>query len=127
MSLPGDYTGVATLPTQRTITAWPFLTEVDVSAPGAGAIVALGNSITDGAVTTLDANAAGPTCLHCACRRRATVHSTARWGLSIAASAATACCATLASSRCSAFRRWRGSTATYCHSGRAAFDRADRH
>ncbi|MDB5790461.1 MAG: family lipase [Massilia sp.] len=56
LSLPGNFTGAATLPTQRTITSWPFLTEVDVSAPGAGAIVALGNSITDGAVTTLDAN-----------------------------------------------------------------------
>ncbi|XYJ11895.1 SGNH/GDSL hydrolase family protein [Telluria sp. B2] len=60
VSLPGNFTGAATLPTQRTITSWPFLTEVDVSAPGAGAIVALGDSITDGAVTTIDANRRWP-------------------------------------------------------------------
>ena len=60
VSLPGNFTGSATLPTQRTITSWPFLTEVDVSAPGAGAIVALGDSITDGAVTTVDANRRWP-------------------------------------------------------------------
>jgi len=57
VSLPGDFTGAETLPTQRTITSWPFLTEVDVYSPGAGsAIVAFGDSITDGAVTALDAN-----------------------------------------------------------------------
>lgn len=60
VSLPGNFTGAATLPTERTITSWPFLTEVDVSAPGAAAIVALGNSITDGAVTTRDANRRWP-------------------------------------------------------------------
>ncbi|MFC4929752.1 SGNH/GDSL hydrolase family protein [Massilia sp. GCM10023247] len=60
VSLPGDFTGAATLPTQRTITSWPFLTEVDVSSPGGGAIVALGDSITDGAVTTIDANRRWP-------------------------------------------------------------------
>ncbi|MDN4058929.1 SGNH/GDSL hydrolase family protein [Massilia sp. YIM B02769] len=60
VSLPGDFTASATLPTQRTITSWPFLTEVDVSAPGAGTIVALGDSITDGAVTTVDANRRWP-------------------------------------------------------------------
>ncbi|MEW6024324.1 MAG: SGNH/GDSL hydrolase family protein [Pseudomonadota bacterium] len=60
VSLPGNFTAAATLPTQRTITSWPFLTEVDVSAPGAGAIVALGDSITDGAVTTVDANRRWP-------------------------------------------------------------------
>lgn len=60
VSLPGNFTGAATLPTQRTITSWPFLTEVDVNAPGAGAIVALGDSITDGAVTTVDANRRWP-------------------------------------------------------------------
>ena len=60
VSLPGNFTAAATLPTQRTITSWPFLTEVDVSAPGAGAIVALGDSITDGAVTTIDANRRWP-------------------------------------------------------------------
>ena len=57
VSLPGDFTGAATFPTERTITSWPFLTEVDVSGAEAGAaIVALGNSITDGVRTAVDAN-----------------------------------------------------------------------
>jgi lysophospholipase L1-like esterase len=56
VSLPGNFTGAATLPTERTITSWPFLTEVDVNAPGSAAIVALGNSITDGSNTTIDTN-----------------------------------------------------------------------
>ncbi len=60
VSLPGNFTGAATLPVQRTTTSWPFLAEVDVDAPGAGAIVALGDSITDGAVTTIDANRRWP-------------------------------------------------------------------
>jgi lysophospholipase L1-like esterase len=56
VSLPGNFTGAATFPTDRTITSWPFLTEVDVNAPGASAIVALGDSITDGSNTTIDTN-----------------------------------------------------------------------
>jgi lysophospholipase L1-like esterase len=60
VSLPGNFTGAATLPTERTITSWPFLTEVDVDAPGSAAIVALGDSITDGANTTLDTNRRWP-------------------------------------------------------------------
>jgi len=60
VSLPGNFTGAAAFPTDRTITSWPFLTEVDVNAPGAASIVALGDSITDGAVTTLDANRRWP-------------------------------------------------------------------
>ena len=60
VSLPGNFTGAAVFPTDRTITSWPFLTEVDVNAPGAASIVALGDSITDGAVTTVDANRRWP-------------------------------------------------------------------
>ncbi len=56
VSLPGNFTGAATFPTDRTTTSWPFLTEVDVHAPGASAIVALGDSITDGANTAIDTN-----------------------------------------------------------------------
>jgi lysophospholipase L1-like esterase len=56
VSLPGNFTGAATFPTDRTITSWPFLTEVDVNAAGASAIVALGDSITDGSNTTRDTN-----------------------------------------------------------------------
>ena len=55
VSLAGDFTGAATLPVQRTITNWPFLTEVDVDSAGP-AIVALGDSITDGTRSTADTN-----------------------------------------------------------------------
>jgi len=55
VSLPGDFTGAASLPTQRTILSWPFLTEVDVTG-NAAAIVALGDSITDGTRSTPDTN-----------------------------------------------------------------------
>ena len=60
VSLSGNFSGAATFPTARTIGAWPFLTEVDVDAPGAAAIVALGDSITDGANTTADTNQRWP-------------------------------------------------------------------
>jgi lysophospholipase L1-like esterase len=56
VSLPGNFTGSLALPTDHTITAWPFLTEVDVDAPGKGAIVALGDSITEGAKTAADSS-----------------------------------------------------------------------
>jgi lysophospholipase L1-like esterase len=55
---PADLTGAGTLPeSAATITSWIFLTGVDVLAPGAAsAIVAFGDSITDGAHSTVDAN-----------------------------------------------------------------------
>ncbi|MET7688962.1 SGNH/GDSL hydrolase family protein [Streptomyces sp. NPDC005483] len=43
-----------------TTTSWPFLSGVDVSAPGAGAVVALGDSITDGSYSTSDTNRRWP-------------------------------------------------------------------
>ena len=55
VSLPGNFTAAATLPVQRTITAWPFLTEVDVDSAGPS-IVTLGDSITDGTRSTVDTN-----------------------------------------------------------------------
>jgi lysophospholipase L1-like esterase len=55
ISLPGNFTAAATLPVQRTITSWPFLTEVDVDSAGAS-IVTLGDSITDGTRSTVDTN-----------------------------------------------------------------------
>jgi lysophospholipase L1-like esterase len=55
VSLPGNFVGAASLPTERTILSWPFLTEVDVDGSGA-AIVTLGNSITDGTRSTPDTN-----------------------------------------------------------------------
>ncbi|MES2898155.1 MAG: SGNH/GDSL hydrolase family protein [Pseudomonadota bacterium] len=61
VSGPGNFTGAAAFPAVRTITSWPFLTEVDVVTPFLGAtVVALGDSITDGVVTTLDANQRWP-------------------------------------------------------------------
>lgn len=55
VSLPGNFANAAVLPTQRAIFSWPFLSEVDVSSPSFS-VVALGDSITDGTVTTRDAN-----------------------------------------------------------------------
>lgn len=61
VSAPGDFTGAASLPTQRTLASWPFLTAVDVLPPVAdGVIVALGDSITDGSITTEGANRRWP-------------------------------------------------------------------
>jgi lysophospholipase L1-like esterase len=60
-SLPGDFTGAATLPVQRTFAQLPFVTSVDVQgATGLAAIVTLGDSITDGNESTLDANRRWP-------------------------------------------------------------------
>lgn len=55
VSPPGDFTRSASLPVQRSIAAWPFLTAIEVDSAG-GAIVALGDSITDGARSTQDGN-----------------------------------------------------------------------
>jgi lysophospholipase L1-like esterase len=53
----GDQTAAATLNDPATITSWVFLAGVDVLAPEtAAAVVAFGDSITDGAVSTVDAN-----------------------------------------------------------------------
>ena len=53
----GDLTKTATLDSPRTITSWVFLTAVEVLAPDSvAAVVAFGDSITDGARSTLDAN-----------------------------------------------------------------------
>jgi lysophospholipase L1-like esterase len=59
VSLTGDFTGAASLPTQRTTLSWFFLTEVDVEggqSAGGAAIVTLGDSITDGTRSTPDTN-----------------------------------------------------------------------
>ena len=52
----GDETAAATLPGATTSTARFFLSGVEVDAPGASAIVALGDSITDGYGSAIDAN-----------------------------------------------------------------------
>jgi lysophospholipase L1-like esterase len=57
----GDLTGAATLPEGATTTSWVYLTGVDVLAPeSASAVVAFGDSITDGARSTVDANRRWP-------------------------------------------------------------------
>jgi len=53
----GDQIGAATIADPQSIGSWVFLAGVDVEAPAkAGAIVAFGDSITDGARSTLNAN-----------------------------------------------------------------------
>jgi lysophospholipase L1-like esterase len=54
---PGDLTGAAEMSEPATITSWVFLTGVDaLAAEGASTLVAFGDSITDGARSTVDAN-----------------------------------------------------------------------
>ena len=58
---PDDVTGSASLPEAGTLTSWVFLTGIDVSAPDSAAtIVTFGDSITDGARSTVDANRRWP-------------------------------------------------------------------
>lgn len=60
----GDQTASATFPTTQKITSWVFLTGLDVEAPSNTAtIVAFGDSITDGALSTVDANRRWPNIL----------------------------------------------------------------
>jgi lysophospholipase L1-like esterase len=60
----GDVTGAAALTSPATITSWAFLAGVDVMAPeSTGAVVAFGDSITDGARSTVDANLRWPNVL----------------------------------------------------------------
>jgi lysophospholipase L1-like esterase len=60
----GDLTGAATISETATVTSWVFLTGVDVLAPeSASAVVAFGDSITDGARSTVDANRRWPNIL----------------------------------------------------------------
>ncbi|HEX3683304.1 MAG TPA: SGNH/GDSL hydrolase family protein [Bryobacteraceae bacterium] len=60
----GDRTGATSLSGAETITSWVFLTGVDVLAPGsAETVVAFGDSITDGARSTVDANRRWPNIL----------------------------------------------------------------
>src|SRR5438067_7564814 len=54
-SSPGNYAAAPALPVQTTIQSWPFLAEVDVAGGGA-ALVAIGDSITDGALSSGNLN-----------------------------------------------------------------------
>lgn len=60
----GDQTEAASIESADKITSWAFLTGVDVTAPDTvGAVVAFGDSITDGARSTMDANKRWPNIL----------------------------------------------------------------
>jgi lysophospholipase L1-like esterase len=61
ISQSGDQSGAKTIPDPITLTERYFLTRIEVSSPNdAGTIVALGDSITDGRGSTLDANRPWP-------------------------------------------------------------------
>jgi lysophospholipase L1-like esterase len=73
VSPPGDHAGDIAMPVDTTTVSWYFLSGVSVRAPRpAAAIVALGNSITDGAASTVDSNARWPDVL---ARRLASAHA----------------------------------------------------
>jgi lysophospholipase L1-like esterase len=55
VSQPGNFAGAPSLPVARTISSWPFLADVDIDNSG-GAIVILGDTITDGYRSTPDTN-----------------------------------------------------------------------
>ncbi|HEY1758309.1 MAG TPA: SGNH/GDSL hydrolase family protein [Bryobacteraceae bacterium] len=62
--LSGDTTGIAVLGDVPTTRSWYFLSGVDVAAPAdTGLIVAFGDSITDGATSTVDADRSWPSIL----------------------------------------------------------------
>ncbi|HLL49756.1 MAG TPA: SGNH/GDSL hydrolase family protein [Thermomicrobiales bacterium] len=57
----GDFTAEAAMPVETTAQAWVFLTGIDVTvAEPTGVVVALGDSITDGALSTPDTNQRWP-------------------------------------------------------------------
>jgi lysophospholipase L1-like esterase len=61
LSPPGNHSGQAAMTVERTTGAWFLLARVEVAAPAAaGAIVAFGDSITDGARSTADMNSRWP-------------------------------------------------------------------
>jgi lysophospholipase L1-like esterase len=65
VSSAGNYAAASSLPLSRSIANWPFLTEVDVSGAYSGlsatnAVVAFGDSLTDGQASTANANRRWP-------------------------------------------------------------------
>jgi lysophospholipase L1-like esterase len=64
ISMQGDTTAQAEMADATTTRAWYWISSVDVLAPpDAGAIVAFGDSITDGTTSTVDANRSWPSLL----------------------------------------------------------------
>jgi lysophospholipase L1-like esterase len=59
-SAPGNVVSAQTLDDAKPITNWPFLKGIDVRGDGEAAIVTFGDSITDGAHSTKDANQRWP-------------------------------------------------------------------
>jgi lysophospholipase L1-like esterase len=60
LSHAGDFTGVETMPVEAELHSYFYISGVDVEAPGTEAIVALGDSITDGAGSTPGAGRSWP-------------------------------------------------------------------
>lgn len=61
ISAPGNFAGAPEVPVSTMLQSWLFLASVEVATPQkAGAIVAFGDSITDGTRSTNDANARWP-------------------------------------------------------------------
>jgi len=61
VSPPGDHTVAASMPVAATTENWYFLTGIDVLAPAAaGGIIAFGDSLTDGNLSSLDTNSRWP-------------------------------------------------------------------
>jgi lysophospholipase L1-like esterase len=72
VSKPGNFTGAVSLEAARTLPRWPFLTGIEVSSTErAAAIVAFGDSITDGANSTANANHRWPDYLAARLQQRA--------------------------------------------------------
>jgi lysophospholipase L1-like esterase len=79
VSAAGDHTGAATLPTESTALAWFFLKGVELrDAKQVGAIVCLGDSITDGTNSTPDTNNRYPNHL---AQRIIALHGNSRLGV----------------------------------------------
>ena len=103
VSATGNHAGDADLPGATTTAAWFFLARVEVAAPQqAGAVVAFGDSITDGTRSTVNTNNRWPDQL----ARRLQAQKI-KLGVLNQGSPATACSATAPASA-----RWRGSIAT---------------
>jgi len=61
VSAPGNYAASAAMNVQRTLYSWPFLTEIDIGSTRAAAtLIALGDSQTDGVLSTNNANRRWP-------------------------------------------------------------------
>lgn len=64
VSRPGDFTAAADMPTDHTVTSWFYLTDVEVRASkDTSAVIAFGDSITDGTRSTPDTNHRWPNLL----------------------------------------------------------------